>query len=612
MGGTLTFTPWQSGGQHYTRVRNAGHLRQLEVHCAPIWRRTSFGWAEAVPRFRQVGQEWVADEMVHMVRVRTAGAANGQIVLSHPYEGHTGTDHLQVWHFADVGLMDSRQVFTPLASMPVTAKPPILVNERRLRWIDYFPGIDLDLVIDLDRVAAIFTISDRGRALLLAHEVPHTLLAFRNRHGRAQLGHEWTSQTGRALDVSSALGTTTRETVCLRSDGRIKAVIRRGCLRHESDNPLPGRHLRVERDLVIRTTAGQAEIFEIVPWDFIRQAPPGNLILNATQTYQEGVSGYSGFNNVCIRNDQNEGELDDWPAGFRWGDYNEGSGSVLHSEIFQWTGLSIPGLTEVTAAKMTLTAIAGLTGTMTHSCYEVLRTVDYNGCNWVEYDDPADWTTPGCNGVGTDRDNTELFHDDDLSHVVQESGTFDLRFNAAGRAVVESWNNNENPSSLIYRWNSGTSVFQVCAGQAWETVSERPKLTIEFSANSSPNQPTCYVDGYGTDHAILRSSTFSDSDPGDTHLHSDWEIARQSDSVVVASSYDDTTHKTGITLWGLSAGTGYKARVRHTDQDEADSEWSEWVEFITLAESQVSNYPKWVFVASDGGHYYIVPDGKLT
>jgi len=102
---------------------------------------------------------------------------------------------------------------------------------------------------------------------------------------------------------------------------------------------------------------------------------------------------------------------------------------------------------------------------------------------------------------------------------------------------------------------------------------------LTYSAGGSPPaKPTCTAPNPLATGVELASSAFS----GDgSHASSDWEVRTTGDELV-ASSYDDTTNKTSITLSGLTAETNYKARVRHTNE-YGDSDWSDYVEFATEA-----------------------------
>jgi len=84
----------------------------------------------------------------------------------------------------------------------------------------------------------------------------------------------------------------------------------------------------------------------------------------------------------------------------------------------------------------------------------------------------------------------------------------------------------------------------------------------------------------------LYSSEFSDSDTGDTHQASQWQISTTAGnySNPVYDSGADTIHKTSITVSAgvLSNSTTYYWRVRHQDSNNAWSNYSNETSFITI------------------------------
>jgi len=107
--------------------------------------------------------------------------------------------------------------------------------------------------------------------------------------------------------------------------------------------------------------------------------------------------------------------------------------------------------------------------------------------------------------------------------------------------------------------------------------------------NSNPNQPSNSSPLVGATGIsltpTLTSSTFSDTDPNDTHSASQWQVTTTSGdySIPVYDSDVDTSNKTSIIIpFGkLSYNTTYHWRVRYRDSYDNWSYWSTETSFIT-------------------------------
>ena len=129
--------------------------------------------------------------------------------------------------------------------------------------------------------------------------------------------------------------------------------------------------------------------------------------------------------------------------------------------------------------------------------------------------------------------------------------------------------------------------------------SDKP-AQAHLTTKNVPEQPTVTVDGVGT-NAVALSSTGGDN--GCAITHGDWEIRRQSDNGLIASSYDDADHKTAITFTGLPEATALKALHRRANGC-GDGAWGEAL-FSTLAGS--GGWPRFEFNYA-GTIYAILPD----
>jgi len=122
----------------------------------------------------------------------------------------------------------------------------------------------------------------------------------------------------------------------------------------------------------------------------------------------------------------------------------------------------------------------------------------------------------------------------------------------------------DDPPSWTATVPLGTPIYFRCRytdNNGTSDWSDKP-AQAHLTTKNVPEQPTVSVDGYGT-NAVALSSTGGDN--GCAILHADWEIRKQSDNGLVASSYDDEDHKTAITFTGLPEATALKALHRRAN-----------------------------------------------
>ncbi|MFC1978542.1 PKD domain-containing protein [Chloroflexota bacterium] len=125
----------------------------------------------------------------------------------------------------------------------------------------------------------------------------------------------------------------------------------------------------------------------------------------------------------------------------------------------------------------------------------------------------------------------------------------------------------------------------------WSDWSAETSFTTTSEPNTAPAQPTnVEPEDEATGVLViptLESSAFSDSDTGDTHAASQWQItsATGNYSSAVYDSGTDTTNKTAVTIPAatLSDGTTYYFRVRHQDNHSEWSSWSTETSFTTIS-----------------------------
>ena len=108
-------------------------------------------------------------------------------------------------------------------------------------------------------------------------------------------------------------------------------------------------------------------------------------------------------------------------------------------------------------------------------------------------------------------------------------------------------------------------------------VLEATSASVAPPANTQPDAPTLSHSALTATTVTLTGSAFSDPDPGDGHLESQWQVATDAGfaSLVedVTSGVDFVSHD----VTGLAPSTAYYARLRYRDDSAAGvNEWSDW------------------------------------
>ena len=124
--------------------------------------------------------------------------------------------------------------------------------------------------------------------------------------------------------------------------------------------------------------------------------------------------------------------------------------------------------------------------------------------------------------------------------------------------------------------------------------------------NQCPSRPTSVSPSNAASGVsltpTLRSSAFSDPDPGNTHGASQWQITTVSGdySSPVFDSGTDSSNLSQIIIPSgiMSYDTTYYWRVRHQDNYGAWSSWSAEASFVTIGErKENAGVPFWVWIA---------------
>ncbi len=132
------------------------------------------------------------------------------------------------------------------------------------------------------------------------------------------------------------------------------------------------------------------------------------------------------------------------------------------------------------------------------------------------------------------------------------------------------------------------------------TSSTSSAISFTTETNATPSQPSISSPSNGaTNQArnqLVSGSSFSDADPDDTHQSSDWEVYGDTTLTTLAASlYDSTSNKTSVAITSsnltfqnalsgkelLDPETTYYVRVRYTDSENQDSNWSNAISFTT-------------------------------
>lgn len=204
----------------------------------------------------------------------------------------------------------------------------------------------------------------------------------------------------------------------------------------------------------------------------------------------------------------------------------------------------------------------------------------------------TDWAgSAGARTSGTDYSSTAMGTMNIADMVQDQYNTINLNVDE-----VKAWLASDY--GLIFH---GTTP--VSAGQMYMYLkgsAHEPYLELTYNENVPPNTPSITAPTEaqtGRDrNTPLTGDAFSDDNPSDTHQASQWQVATDSGfSNVVWDSGTDTTNKTSTTvntsngtfagvlsgLTKLAMNTTYYVRVRYQDNNDAWSDYSTGVSFVT-------------------------------
>jgi len=186
-------------------------------------------------------------------------------------------------------------------------------------------------------------------------------------------------------------------------------------------------------------------------------------------SFQDGVNGYAGTRDTKLMSQ-------DPDLNFGGAIRLELDGSPPRSSLLYWDLASIPSGSIVHSVDVTVN-ITNASGHV-YEFYESLQPWVESEATWNEYAIGKTWEIDGSDGF-SDRGSTVL------GSILGGKGLATISLNAAGVAMVQAWV--DNPSSshgfIILNYISATNGLDFSSRETG-TVSERPKLTVTYSAGS--------------------------------------------------------------------------------------------------------------------------------
>jgi len=139
---------------------------------------------------------------------------------------------------------------------------------------------------------------------------------------------------------------------------------------------------------------------------------------------------------------------------------------------------------------------------------------------------------------------------------------------------------------------SGANDFEITAEDAAGNLSSVDSITVTYSSsgNNPPNQPTLSSPAAGaTDVSLtptLQADAFSDSDSGDTHAATRWQISTTdfTDTADYVLNIKSSANLISLTApeFVLNKNTQYYWRAAFYDNNDAASDWSDSRSFTTI------------------------------
>ena len=431
---------------HFSETETDGRQRRTTILAYPKFYRHPAGWRETRERFAPGTSGTLAEatEGVHTLRV----GSDGTLVM-----GHLGGELRQRL----VGIAAVNPAGEPSRILDIDlAACLVAVEGNRVTWthpdgyryeVLYVADMVIDrLTIPVERFAAI-------RGFLPAGAVAFGPVFDFDERG---MGAEWTCD---AADLADTAG------IAWTRGGRVKQSIRPARVNASDEHPGWAKRRILRR--------GNRLLVEAIPIEALDGPEP--LVFNTTVQYQEGVSGYSGCQDVLINT----------------------AAPTTNYNTLGWlaTTYDATPFTHRTLILFDLSALSGLVGSINsatlslyyYSTYgsggvaavsaRVLRNWAEATATWNTYDGANAWTTAGCDSVGNDRTAT--------GYPVTVTGV-PTWINWDVAAWAEDWLVDADPNhGVLLRLNSETGH---SANKYYDsengTPANRPKLTIDYTTSA--------------------------------------------------------------------------------------------------------------------------------
>ena len=174
---------------------------------------------------------------------------------------------------------------------------------------------------------------------------------------------------------------------------------------------------------------------------------------------------------------------------------------------------------------------------------------------------------------------TAIYNTSDSYAGVQDWVRWEASTNTSFTNIVDSYEGNSNLTSWSPSIGLALTKIFVRTKQGSDNHRSKYSGVISFTTpNTYITTPTLTVEGSPNNVTLtptLNGSAFNVYNGVDTHISTDWQVLKASDSSVVWESMGDTVNKTSITTGSLPKNTDLKFRVRYNGAVYGSSAWAE-------------------------------------
>ncbi|WP_254508368.1 Calx-beta domain-containing protein [Anatilimnocola floriformis] len=212
-----------------------------------------------------------------------------------------------------------------------------------------------------------------------------------------------------------------------------------------------------------------------------------------TVSLQQGVNGYTGTTDVSISTQYAQYNSGNGLTTFndpQMGLYQiPGNGAYSVEDLIRFSNLGIPADAAVTGATLTLRvdswdANPTIRGYYVAAPWSATPGASSTQLGWLSRGNGQSWSAPGARGQGTDVIAGKSFTLPTIRAVGGQTITV-----ALDPAVVQSWVNNPAANQGILLVNESTGLVVRISTSEAATVSQRPKLSVTYSAATPAAQP---------------------------------------------------------------------------------------------------------------------------